>query len=132
MNLRVSFLICQSDNKDEPFIFFKKNDQNKYELPEFEMPADEFNVDEFVSNSFKSLTNVLPVNKHGFGWINIFLSGTIVFNKKYSFVYICKLPEQINIKEYEKIKMSSILESNDFDEEYISQVIYCFNNLYVR
>lgn len=132
MNLKISFLVCQSDNNNEPFIFFKRTEENKYCLPEFEMPNDEFNVDEFVSKSFKSLTNVLPINKQGFGWINLFLSGTIVFNKRYSFVYICKIPEQIKIENYEKIKMSSILESNDFDEEYISQVIHCFNSLYIR
>ena len=45
---------------------------------------------------------------------------------------MCKLPDVINVEIYESIKMSSLLESQNFEEDYISQVIHCFNNLYIR
>ena len=132
MNLRVSFLICQNSNDNEPYIFFSKNENNNYELPTFQMEDNEYDVDNFVYKSFKSITNVEPIKKDGTGWINIFLTNTIIHNEKYSFVYMCKLPNDIKINNFKKIKMSSILQSNEFEENYISQVIDCFNNLYLR
>jgi hypothetical protein len=132
MNLTVSFLMCKTDDGKEPSIMFLKNKNGNYELPSFQMKDDEYDVDEFVNTTFKSITGVQAIDKKGFGWINLFLSGTIVSNKKYSFVYMCKLPDIINTEAYEAIKMSSILESENFEENYISQVIYCFNNLYIR
>lgn len=132
MNLKVSFLMCKTEEVQEPLMFFSKNENGNYELPTFEMKDDEYDVDEFVSKKFKEITGVQPIGKNGFGWISLFLSGTIVWDKKYSFVYMCKIPDTINIEGYEKIKMSSILESKMFEEDYISQVIHCFNNLYIR
>ena len=132
MNLTVSFLICRTDEGKEPSILFLKNENGNYELPSFQMKDDEYDVDEFVGRTFKSITGVQVIDKKGFGWINLFLSGTIVSNKKYSFVYMCKLPDVINVEIYESIKMSSLLESQNFEEDYISQVIHCFNNLYIR
>jgi hypothetical protein len=132
MNLRISFLICQIEKNNEPFIFFKKNEKGNYELPTFEMPESDYDVDNFVNSKFKELTNVNPIDKNGFGWINLFLAGTIVFDEKYSFIYMCKVPELINIENYEKIKMSTLLNSETFDQDYISQVLYSFNSLYVK
>ena len=132
MNLTVSFLMCCTDEDKEPSILFLKNENGNYELPSFQMKDDEYDVDEFVGRTFKSITGVQVIDKNGFGWINLFLSGTIVSNKKYSFVYMCKLPDVINVEIYESIKMSSLLESQNFEEDYISQVIHCFNNLYIR
>ena len=132
MNLTVSFLMCRTDEDKEPSILFLKNENGNYELPSFQMKDDEYDVDEFVGRTFKSITGVQVIDKNGFGWINLFLSGTIVSNKKYSFVYMCKLPDVINVEIYESIKMSSLLESQNFEEDYISQVIHCFNNLYIR
>ena len=132
MNLTVSFLMCRTDEDKEPSILFLKNENGNYELPSFQMKDDEYDVDEFVGRTFKSITGVQVIDKNGFGWINLFLSGTIVSNKKYSFVYMCKLPDVITVEIYESIKMSSLLESQNFEEDYISQVIHCFNNLYIR
>lgn len=132
MNLTISFLMCKTEDEKEPSILFSKNENGNYELPSFQMKDDDYDVDEFVNSSFKSITGVQPIDKRGFGWINLFLSGTIVSNKKYSFVYMCKLPDNIIVKTYEAVKMSSILESENFEEDYISQVIHCFNNLYNR
>lgn len=132
MNLNISFLICTNENDKEPYIYFKKNDNQKYELPTFEMPDYEYDVDKFVNSKFKEITGVEAVNKYGFGWINLFISGTIVFNKKYSYVYICKIPNLIKIECFEKIKMSNLLATNLFEKDYINQVVKCFNSLYVR
>jgi hypothetical protein len=132
MNLTISFLICRTDEGKEPSILFLKNKNGNYELPSFQMKDDEYDVDEFVGRTFKSITGVQAIDKRGFGWINLFLSGTIVSNKKYSFVYMCNLPDVINVEIYEAVKMSSLLESENFEQDYISQVVHCFNNLYIR
>ena len=35
----------------------------------------QYDVDEFVNTTFKSITGVQAIDKKGFGWINLFLSG---------------------------------------------------------
>lgn len=132
MNFRASFLICQNADDNEPNILFEKNKFGFYELPTFEMEFGEYDVDKFVSEKFKYITGVDPIDKNGLGWINLFLTSTIIYNEKYSFVYMCKVPDNLKIEKYEKIKMSSLLSSENFEEKYISQVVYAFNNLYIR
>lgn len=129
MSFRVSFLFCQDSNDNEPCIIFYKNEYNKYEIPTFEMPENEYDVDKFVLNKFKEITGVNAIDKKGNGWINLFLTGTIVFNKKYSFVYTCKIPPQIKIENSSKIKMSTLLNSEDIEKDYLNEIIYSFNNI---
>lgn len=132
MNTKISFLIIQNKNEKEPYIYFDKKENGEYILPTFQMENDEYDIDSFIGKNFESITKVKPIDRNGFGWISLFLTGTIVYDKSFSFVYICKIPDEIKINVYTPIKMSTILENKDIDQDYMSQVINNFNSLYVR
>lgn len=130
MKTHISFLFYQESDDNEPYTFFKKVNENKYELPTYEVPEEENNIDKFISEKFKSITNVYPIIKNNDGWINIFLTTTLVYDNKSSFLYMCKIPLLIELKEFEKIKMSEILNLQNIDKEYLDQIIDGFNYIH--
>lgn len=130
MNLNISFLFCQDSDDSEPYILFKEKENGEYELPNFEVPNNENNIDNFISETFKKLTKVYPLFKNNNGWIPLFLTTTLVYDNKSSFLYMCKLTNLINIEEFKKVKMSQILDCKKIKKEYLDQIIEGFNSVY--
>ena len=126
--MKICFMLISKKDKKTPLISCIKDENEKYFLPTFDFTENDYpDLFSFTRNKFKEITKLNAIDLNGVGWVYLHMCGSLVKDNELHIVYGCIIPETFGLKNNEWISIIDILEKNLIEEQYLKQLVYCFN-----